>query len=957
MKAIGRFGTLWSVLSGFLIAIVLIGLYPGVSIKADNVGKVAISFTTFATKTGVPTNPSQLSYAVVPMELQPSDEHVRDVLLAQGIDPNYTTLINDYSVASPYSRKYKDIRTDKYVLETQELPQVDHLGAKIITRWIDVGSYYITATNVFVATVDKATGTTNITVRNNQPDGRLIGQSVTLRPELRLGNKLQPYPIPVLLGIDPINSNYISNTIEWDYGFCKRRLRIIEGRILGTWVFPMKPSNTVSIKYNQSGNFRLRLGQFRINDDEEQIDSAGFDRASVPLGYPVVISDSSTFYPDAHIESTSVDGYCYDESATSNGEAWDTIYNNAGDTAGDDGTRLFIFLGSGATTDYWRRIYRNAILFDTSGLDDAASISAATLSIRGEGKSDDLSITPSANIYSSNPASNTAVVGTDYAIARWGATEFSTTITYADWVAADWNDFALNASGLAAISKIGISKFGFRNANYDAADIAPSWSYPATWWSQIYTYSSDQGEGFKPKLVVTYSVDVLTNSPTANTGAAWTNPQNAYANDSNYAYITAGNPSGSNVWGTYGFSFTSENITQVRVRYDAWSVGSIQSQTIRPDGSGGDPDSNTVAATSTGANFWSVVDEVSANDTDYYTMVTNAGGRLTVTAPAATIPTGSTIQNVTIYYRGNNGGTASFRPSLKIGATYYDATGTVQDPSAWTTYNDVYTTNPKTGVAWVVSDVNRVGGDSANYLNAFGTASTDCNPDNTISWLYIVINYTEYNDQIKVDVSWDGGSSWSATQDTTLTSTEVTTWYDVTSATSWNATKLSDGQLQVRALAQLVNNAEQVRLDWIPVEVTYSSLEPSISVSPTSYNFGIVSEGSTYSTNTSYFVVDNTSTIQTDQTISVTTTTWSGGNGWGHNDSGIPGANATAIKANRGGTWGVGDVVVKNDAPNYIYENCPGTTDYSFGLELLTPTVFYEGSEKTITVRITAVSG
>ena len=134
------------------------------------------------------------------------------------------------------------------------------------------------------------------------------------------------------------------------------------------------------------------------------------------------------------------------------------------------------------------------------------------------------------------------------------------------------------------------------------------------------------------------------------------------------------------------------------------------------------------------------------------------------------------------------------------------------------------------------------------------------------------------------------------------------------------------------------------------------SATPEISVSPTSYNFGAVQEGSTTNTTTSYFTITNTSSIQTDQTISVTTTTWSGVEGWLHNDSGIPGDNATAILSNNT-TWGVTDIIVKNAAPNFIRENLPASTSYSFGLGLWAPTVLYDGSEKTITVRISAVQG
>jgi hypothetical protein len=79
-------------------------------------------------------------------------------------------------------------------------------------------------------------------------------------------------------------------------------------------------------------------------------------------------------------------------------------------------------------------------------------------------------------------------------------------------------------------------------------------------------------------------------------------------------------------------------------------------------------------------------------------------------------------------------------------------------------------------------------------------------------------------EQIRVDVSWDGGTHWSNKATTTTTGTEATYWYDVTGATAWTPAKLADGQLQVRADAQTVNSASTVSLDWLSVEVTYDTM-------------------------------------------------------------------------------------------------------------------------------------
>lgn len=136
-----------------------------------------------------------------------------------------------------------------------------------------------------------------------------------------------------------------------------------------------------------------------------------------------------------------------------------------------------------------------------------------------------------------------------------------------------------------------------------------------------------------------------------------------------------------------------------------------------------------------------------------------------------------------------------------------------------------------------------------------------------------------------------------------------------------------------------------------------SSDEPAITVSPTSYDFGVVATSSTPYTATNYFTIDNTSSMQTDQTISVTTNTWSGGVGWAHSDTAEAGSDQVGLKANKGGSWGTGDVIVKYTSPNYIAEDQAATTDYSFGLQLIAPTVVTDGVEKSVTVRISAAAG
>jgi hypothetical protein len=168
--------------------------------------------------------------------------------------------------------------------------------------------------------------------------------------------------------------------------------------------------------------------------------------------------------------------------------------------------------------------------------------------------------------------------------------------------------------------------------------------------------------------------------------------------------------------------------------------------------------------------------------------------------------------------------TSNTRAALKVNGTLYGTTDAGADPTAsWADRNYVFTTNPATSAAWTVADIN---GSGANPLQAFGINSTDSSPNIQISQCYAVVNYTAADEQIRVDVSWDGGTNWSSPQTTNLTGAEATYWYDVTGATAWTPAKLSDANLRVRVDAYSQGAASEVRLDWIPVEVDYTSVAP-----------------------------------------------------------------------------------------------------------------------------------
>ncbi|MDI6815280.1 MAG: hypothetical protein QMC90_04290, partial [Dehalococcoidales bacterium] len=216
-----------------------------------------------------------------------------------------------------------------------------------------------------------------LTCLSDQPYGAKRGDCVVYQPQLFLNGVEQTCGEAILLDTDLVNPNYHQNVLEWDYSICKRRLRIIEGRVLGSWLFSSSPNGEVRIKYSQSGEMRLRLSGFKVNDDEELIPASIFDEAE----YPFEVSDTATFYPDADPETSSVDGVVAD---TNNDLPWADLIAEPGSSAGPSTAGYVAFLiGSSSSANKWKNLYRTIFLFDTSSLPDNATITAATLSLYG----------------------------------------------------------------------------------------------------------------------------------------------------------------------------------------------------------------------------------------------------------------------------------------------------------------------------------------------------------------------------------------------------------------------------------------------------------------------------------------------------------------------------------------------------------------------------------------------
>lgn len=363
-------------------------------------------------------------------------------------------------------------------------------------------------------------------------------------------------------------------------------------------------------------------------------------------------------------------------------------------------------------------------------------------------------------------------------------------------------------------------------------------------------------------------------------------------------------------------------------------------------------------------NYYANVDEEPVDYNDTIVLTTDSGNNsflFTPTSAFSLTDGAKQVLNVAVYFYAVDWGvhtaaTNVITAYVKAGGSY--ASSTSSNPGITpSSFSKAFTTNPATGLAWTEADIEGTG---ANPLQGFGFFSTDGVPDLGVSQILAVVTYQMVATiRIHVDVSWDGGTNWSSQSDNIVTTSEVRYWHDVTSATAWDWTKLNDSNFKVRAQAESTTDDVEFRedLDWLPVEVTYTSGDPEIAVDIGTYDFSTVAVASTTNTTTTHFTIDNLSTMQTDQTIGVTTSNWSGGVQWVHSDTATPGVNQAGLIAQRGGVWGTGNVTVTFANPPFIYENCPATTDYSFGLSLIAPTEFTDGVEKEIIVRITAVAG
>ncbi len=211
--------------------------------------------------------------------------------------------------------------------------------------------------------------------------------------------------------------------------------------------------------------------------------------------------DTLTKYPDAGDPGTTTcDGYAMRHGVD---ETFPTIVAGAGTTLVNSNASDYLYLLSTATTNQFSQLRRIIWTFDTSALGSGATISAATMSVWGLDKRNDFGSTDF-TLVAASPASNTGLVAADYQ--TLGSTSFGS-VAYASFDGTNtvYTDIAVNGSGLTAIAKTGITRYGARFEWDRAGTFGGGWGTTSVNYYQINMADNASGTAKAPKLVVTFT--------------------------------------------------------------------------------------------------------------------------------------------------------------------------------------------------------------------------------------------------------------------------------------------------------------------------------------------------------------------------------------------------------------------------------------------------------------------
>lgn len=282
-------------------------------------------------------------------------------------------------------------------------------------------------------------------------------------------------------------------------------------RIFNPPVLVADPSGAIDHSYtDEKGHFINR----KLRDDPAEairqtlahtIHVASQDGSRIVPGK--VGNTTSTFFPDPSVETTTIDGVCN----SGNNAVWSASQTASpgaacNHTNGAAANVTYADASDGSTYD----ILRAYFLFDTSSIGSGQSVSSATFSLWVTTATDQQADgSDYVNVYTSTPASNTALATTDFP--NVGSTAQATQITISALTTAAYNDFAFNSTGKGNIAMTGVSKFSLRDG-HDAANVSMTFSHINLVKGD---FADTAGTANDPKLVVVSAAAAATTKPRA----------------------------------------------------------------------------------------------------------------------------------------------------------------------------------------------------------------------------------------------------------------------------------------------------------------------------------------------------------------------------------------------------------------------------------------------------------
>ena len=249
---------------------------------------------------------------------------------------------------------------------------------------------------------------------------------------------------------------------------------------------------------------------------------------------------------------------------TSINETWGVIIKGAGTTI-ENLTATITMIGTSAQTSA-TGYYISNVRFgwignaSASGLPSNAIINSANFSIKGAGTKSNGLGSINAALIGFTPSNNSTINTSDYN--KNGTVKYNIAdIPYASWNNTGWNNFSLNASGIAAIGRVGPT-FLMMVSTWDANSTNPIWASGATSVLQG-ADTSTSGTASDPILTINYTIPPLTSfTSNVTTGTA---PLSIQFNDTstntptswNWSYTNVSPGNGTQIWWS-----TTRNATQ-----------------------------------------------------------------------------------------------------------------------------------------------------------------------------------------------------------------------------------------------------------------------------------------------------------------------------------------------------------------------------------------------------------